>query len=217
MITHWWRVQRSENFPENTRGQYARSRGISSSLAGKFFEWASWQNLIIMYPQWINDKPVSSLDLHPRIQSALSKGYYCQLSRALHVGFPFVPSILVSWKLDDDWCICILLFFLAGLHRLNSVLILSAGDLSRRTGLSRRDTWNLVDASSKAVLSNQSHTTALKIYRDRVQETNSGWIQKYTDLACIYVYLCIVLILALKDRTTLVSTKLHRIPTMYRV
>ena len=28
----------------------------------------------IMYPQWINDKPVSSLDLHPRILSVLNKG-----------------------------------------------------------------------------------------------------------------------------------------------
>ena len=54
----------------------------------------------------------------------------------------------------------------AGLHKLTSVLTLSAGDLSRRTGLSNSDVKGLLEASSKAVFPKYgTKLTALELYK----------------------------------------------------
>ncbi|XP_064403342.1 DNA repair protein XRCC3-like [Halichondria panicea] len=75
------------------------------------------------------EKPISLLNVHPRIISAFHK---------------------------------------AGLHKLTSVLTLSAGDLRRRTGLSRLDVQGALEAASKAAFPQYAvDTTVLKMYENK--------------------------------------------------
>ena len=103
-------------------------------------------------PYLPQEKTVSSLNLHPRILSALHRGKFMSTEQFIDFNFFFPVNCL--------------LLCAAGLHKLNSVLTLSAGDLSRRTGLSQSDVQSLLEASSKAVFPRYAtKLTALELYK----------------------------------------------------
>lgn len=63
----------------------------------------------------------------------------------------------------------------AKLSVLKSVLVLSAGDLARRTGLSHSDVDSLVVAVSEAVVHHSIPvSSALQLYRDKLDTPNHG-------------------------------------------
>ena len=122
------------------------------------------------------EKPVSCLDLHPRIHSALKKGLsqlHCDpwliiLRMVLCLHLPLICPYTYTTHTPH---------ILAGLHHLSSILVYSSGDLVRRTGLSRPDVRSLLLVASKALLSTPLTLTALQMYQGEAQEYHQGTYQ----------------------------------------
>ena len=91
------------------------------------------------------DQRISSLELHPRVLSALKKGVTL---------FSYLPKYSRAVFLR-------VFFYTAGLDKLSSVLRYSEGDLVRRTGLASGDVHRVVQVVSALLLSLPATTTLL--------------------------------------------------------
>ena len=104
------------------------------------------------------DQRVSSLELHPRVLSALKRGIVL-FSYLNTYSYAFFACIFVCT---------------AGLHKLSSVLRYSEGDLVRRTGLASGDVHRVVQVVSAAALSSCHSYTALQLYQNEAALPNWG-------------------------------------------
>ena len=102
---------------------------------------------------------VENLDLHPKIRSTVKKGAVLLRNNIFFCIFSFF----------------FLFFFPANLSTLKSLLNHSAGDLVRRTGLSRADVNHLLEvASSFVVRNNVWNLNCLQLYQSAVGKPNHG-------------------------------------------